>query len=180
MQRNYEANGHMHYSISALVQSPHSRSFSLFHFHILLCSGTERWEKFPHIMLCSSRNWVQYFYFFSSAEAGSHFISLIISLSTTSHEGISNKYFLPFVVGLFFRSASYSPIFYIPSASLPCKVQQWLYSKFLWDPVSDVKLSFWTGKPIEIFHPKDPPNRVMRLFWVRVIRIKLVFLSEEI
>ena len=155
----------MHYSISALVQSPHSRSFSLFHFHILLCSCTERSEKFPHI-ICSvlHASGSRFFFFFSFAEAGSHFISLIISLSTTSHKGISNKYFIPFVVGLFFRSASYSPIFYIPSASLPCKVQQWLYNKFLWDPVSDIKLSFWTGKPIEIFHPKDPPSRVMGLF----------------
>ena len=40
------------------------------------------------------------------------------------HKEIANKYFLPFVVGLFFRSALYSPIFYIPSASLPCEGQK--------------------------------------------------------
>ena len=85
-------------------------------------------EKSLLILLCSSRIWVRFFFFFFFFdEAGYHFISLIISLSTTSHKEIANKFFLPFVVGLFFRSALYSPIFYIPSASLPCKVQQWLF-----------------------------------------------------
>ena len=116
MQRNYGANGPMHYSISALAPSPHSLSFSLFTSHIALFLYRKVRKVSSYHPLCSSRIWVQFFFFFFFAEAGSHFISLIISLSTTSHEGISNKYFLPFVVGLFFRFASYSPIFYIPSA----------------------------------------------------------------
>ena len=164
MQRNYGANGPLHYSISALAPSPHSLSFSLFTFtycSVLVPKGEKSF-------LISSALFFTHlgpvFFFFFFAEAGSHFISLIISLSTTSHKGISNKYFLPFVVGLFFRSASYSPIFYIPSASLPCKVQPWLYNKYLWDPVSDIKLSFWIEKPIEIFHPNGPPSKVMSLF----------------
>ena len=172
-QRSYAL---FNFSFSAIT------SFTLIlslYFHILLCSCTERWEKFPHIISSVLLASGSPFFFFLFAEAGSHFISLIIFLSTTSHEGISNKYFLPFVVGLFFRSASYSRIFYIPSASLPCKVQQWLYNKFLWDPVSDIKLSFWIGKPIDIFHPNNPPSRVMGLSELRVTRIELRDLSDE-
>ena len=103
-------------------------SFALIFFSslslILLCSCTERWEKISsYHLLCSSRIWVRLFFiFYFFAEAGSDFISLIISSSTTSHKGISNKYFLPFVVGLFFRTDWYSLIYYIPSASLPCKL----------------------------------------------------------
>ena len=154
----------MHYSNFSFNAITSFTLISSLHFHILLCSASERWEKSAHIALFFTHLGPVLFFYFFFAEAGSHFISLIISLSTTSHKEIANKYFLLFVVGLFFRSASYSPIFYIPSTSLPCKVQQWLYNKFLWDPVSDIKLCFWIGKPIEIFHPNGPPSRAMGLF----------------
>ena len=34
----------------------------------------------------------------------------------------------------------------------------------LWDPVSDIKVTVWIEKPIEILHPNNPPSRVMSLF----------------
>ena len=102
MQRNYGANGPMHYSISALAPSPHSLSFSLFTFtycSVLVPKGEKSF-------LISSALFFTHlgpgcFFFFFFAEAGSHFISLIISLSTTSHKGISNKYFLPLLLVYF-------------------------------------------------------------------------------
>ena len=116
-QRSYAL---FNFSFSAITSF--TLIFSL-HFHILLCSCTERWEKLPHIIYFVLHAYRFGFSLSLSAKAGSHFISLIISLSTTSHKWISNKYFLPFVVGLFFRSASYSPIFYIGSAINFCGTQ---------------------------------------------------------
>ena len=110
-QRSYAL---FNFSFSAITSFTLIFSLSLSHIALFLYRKVRKVSSYH--LLCSSRIWVQVFFFFSFAEADSHFISLIISLSTTSHEGISNKYFLPFVVGSFFRSASYSPIFYIPSA----------------------------------------------------------------
>ena len=111
------------YSISALVQSPHLLSFSLFTFAYCSIPVPKGEKSFLKSSALFFTHLGPIFLFFFFAEAGSHFISLIISLSTTSHKGISNKNFLPFVVGLFFRSASYSPIFYTCSAINFCGTQ---------------------------------------------------------
>ena len=38
----------------------------------------------------------------------------------------------------------------------------WSTNWFLWDPVSDIKVSVWIEKLTKIFHPNSPPNRVIR------------------
>ena len=38
----------------------------------------------------------------------------------------------------------------------------WSANWFLWDPVSDIKVSVWIEKLTKIFHPDRPPNRVIR------------------
>ena len=111
---------------------------SSLHFHILLCSSSERCEKFAHIALFFTHLGPVFFFFFFLCRSWFSFYKFdYISLSTTSHKEIANKYF----VGLFFRSASYSPIF-THLGRQNCRSVHLLCNKFLWDPVIDIKQSF--------------------------------------
>ena len=147
VQRTYGANDHMHYSNFNFNAITSFTLISPLHFHILLCSASERREKFAYIALFFTHLGPVLFFYFFFAEAGSHFISLIISLSTTSHKEIANKYFLLFVVGLFFRSASYSPIF-THLGRQNCRSVHLLCNKIFWDPVIDIKQSFISHRNI--------------------------------
>ena len=123
--------------ISALMQSSHSLSFPLFTF--TYCSvHLPKGEKSLLILLCSTRIWVRFYFLFFLCRSWFSFYKFdYISLSTTSHKEIANKYF----VGLFFRSASYSPIF-THLGRQNCRSVYLLCNKFLWDPVIDIKQSF--------------------------------------
>ena len=142
MQSTYVANSHMHYSNFSFNAITSFTLISSLHFsHIALFSFRKVRKVCSYCSVLHASGSVFILFFF--AEAGSHFISLIISLSTTSHKEIANKYF----VGLFFRSASYSPIF-THLGRQNCRSVYLLCNKFLWDPVIDIKQSFISHRNI--------------------------------
>ena len=71
-------NGHSTVPISALIDSPYSLSFSSLQLHVSLFNfhrSVQLLKGERSLLLCSSRIWVQFYLFFSFAEASSHFIS---------------------------------------------------------------------------------------------------------
>ena len=142
----------MHYSNLSFNAITSFTLISTLHFHILLCSCTERWEKFAHIALFFTHLGPDLFFIFFFAEAGSHFISLIISLSTTTHKEIANNYF--FTLCCWFIFQTFFAIIFVGQS-------EWHKAEFLnWKTHWDIP-------------PKRPTKQSYEFIWVRVIRIEL-------
>ena len=109
-------NGHSTVPISALIDSPYSLSFSSLQLHVSLFNfhrSVQLLKGERSLLLCSSRIWVQFYLFFSFAEASSHFISFAHIALFFAHLGPVWFFFFSFAeAGSHFISFAHVPLFF--------------------------------------------------------------------